>query len=81
MNICTNCKYHTKPVSSVFCEHPSLGVDPVEGKPKATLAIHQRQPMIFEGAKCCGPNGDWYEEIDPPTGAPKGWWSFIRGRK
>lgn len=82
MNICTNCKHSSSPGVSglVFCQHPNLGINPVDGHVKSQFASAVRGVQLF-GEPTCGPAGVWYEEIDPPTGAPKGWWSFIRGRK
>lgn len=84
MKICTNCKhsfFYESPPSMVFCKHPNLGINPVDGKVPSTFAITMRAEPLFKQNAHCGPDGNWYEEKEPPVGAPKGWWSFLRGGK
>jgi hypothetical protein len=69
----------------VYCKHPNVGISLVDGEVKPSWALVQRAarpPQLVDSMdSTCGPDGDWYEEIDPPVGAPKGWWSFIWRRK
>lgn len=81
MKLCVDCKYsfrYDNPPSIVYCKHPNNGIDPVEGKVKSTLAVTGRAKQLFHSYPSCGPDGNWYEEKDPPPPAPKGWFSFLR---
>lgn len=84
MKLCVNCKhshcYGLPGDGMTYCRHPNVGINPVDGKVKSTFAVTCRSKRMFAADNLCGLDGDWYEEKEAPPPAPKGWFTFIRGK-
>lgn len=65
MKLCIECKHsrcNDRPaISIVYCRHPNLGVNAVDGSQIEKMAGVVRGLKHYRRTVQCGPNGDWHE--------------------
>lgn len=71
--LCINCKHFDNSGLHKFewCCHPNVGINPVDGKVKSSLAGTQR--IDFKFNTTCGSQGNWFETKYPLNPDKNNW--------